>query len=92
MVDSGRTDEAISLLKQVGREHPDSIKVGEELMKLAELTPNNPSRGAVIYAELIERTASKPTKDLLRLRRAWKLRKRLRDIQKLHDEKLVPRP
>jgi len=27
-----------------------------------------------------------------RLRRAWKLRKRVRDIQKLHDEKLVPRP
>jgi hypothetical protein len=26
-----------------------------------------------------------------RLRRAWKLRKRLRNIQKLHDEKLVPR-
>jgi hypothetical protein len=26
-----------------------------------------------------------------RLRRAWKLRKQLRDIQKLHDEKLVPR-
>jgi hypothetical protein len=26
-----------------------------------------------------------------RLRRAWRLRKRLRNIQKLHDEKLVPR-
>ena len=27
-----------------------------------------------------------------RLRIAWKLRKRLKNIKKIHDEKLIPRP
>lgn len=75
LVNAGKTDEAVALLRQSVRTHPNSPRTTATFMRLAELQErsNKPAKGVAVFSELLNYSANADQTAHLRLRRGLML-------------------